>query len=76
MPGGTLTRSLRVTCTRFCPLHVAHGVDTTSPSPSQRGQVVTLTNEPKMDCVARRTSPVPPHCGQRIGDVPGSAPLP
>ena len=75
-PGGIDTLILRVVCTRFCPRQVEQGVETTSPSPSQRGQVPTLTNDPKMDCCTRRISPVPWHCGQRIGVVPGSAPLP
>ncbi len=60
------------TSTRFFPLHWLQGLLTTSPSPPQRGQVVIWVKKP----AERRTSPMPLHCGQRTGWVPGSAPLP
>ena len=66
----------RSTWTTFWPRHSVQGVVTISRSPWQRGQVVTWTKEPRKVCCWRRTSPVPLHCGQRIGCVPGSAPLP
>src|SRR5688500_2515079 len=61
---------------RPSPLHFLHGDCTTVPSPEQVGHGATLTNCPKNERWARRTSPDPAHVAHRCTDVPGSAPLP
>jgi hypothetical protein len=48
----------------------------TFPSPPQVGQGATETNWPNMLRVARRTSPDPLQVVQRLGLVPGLAPVP
>ena len=76
MPGGMVTRSVRLRSVRPSPLHVAHGVSTILPSPRQRGQALTLTIWPSIVWRTLRTSPRPSHCGQVTGSVPGLAPVP
>ena len=76
MPGGIVTRSVRLRSVRPSPWHVSHGVSTILPSPWQRGQALTLTIWPSIVWRTLRTSPRPSHCGQVIGSVPGFAPLP
>ena len=76
MPGGIVTRSVRLRSVRPSPWHVSHGVSTILPSPWQRGQALTLTIWPSIVWRTERTSPRPLHCGQVIGSVPGLAPSP
>ena len=61
---------------RPMPSQVAHGVSTTRPSPSQRGQAPVRTNCPKTLCETCWTRPAPPQTSQVTGTVPGAAPLP
>ena len=61
---------------RPMPSQVAHGVSTTRPSPSQRGQAPVRTNWPKTLCETCWTRPAPPQTSQVTGTVPGAAPLP
>src|SRR5918911_3316351 len=75
-PGGMLSMIVCSSRSRPSPRHLLHGDVTTTPSPAHVGQGATLTNWPKKDRCARRTSPVPPHVVHRCGFVPGSAPLP
>jgi hypothetical protein len=53
-----------------------HGVLMTVPSPAQVGHGATLTNWPKNERWARRTSPLPWHVVHVTGLEPGSAPEP
>ena len=76
MPAGMVTRSLRFRSTRPSPRQVAHGSSTIRPWPRHRRTGVTLTIWPSIVERTWRTSPVPLHCGQVVGVVPGSAPLP
>src|SRR5215213_3692328 len=75
-PGGTFSLIVRSTRTRPSPRHFLHGALTTCPSPAHVGHGATLTNCPKNERCARRTSPLPPHVVHVVGFVPGSAPLP
>src|SRR5215469_12707564 len=75
-PAGTRIVTVFSARTRPSPRHFLHGVETTVPSPPQVGHGATLTNWPKNERCARRTSPLPPQVAQRWGVVPGSAPLP
>src|SRR5688500_3179377 len=75
-PGGIRTWIVWSARTRPSPLHFLQGDCTTVPSPEHVGHGATLTNCPKNDRCARRTSPEPAHVGQRWTVVPGSAPLP
>src|SRR5688500_1499688 len=61
--------------TRPSPRHFLHGDWTTFPSPEHVGQGATLTNCPKNDRCARRTSPAPLQVGHRCAVDPGSAPV-
>src|SRR5690348_4751799 len=75
-PGGTsilISRSPRI---RPSPRHFLQGVWTTVPSPLQVGQGATVTNWPKNERCARRTSPLPLHVGQVVGLSPAPAPDP
>ena len=76
MPGGMVTRSVRLRSVRPSPRHTGQGFSTIRPAPRQRPQVVTLTIWPSIVERTWRTSPVPLHWGQVMGCEPGSAPLP
>ncbi len=76
IPAGMLTWSRRSSRSLPSPLQAWHGVETTRPSPLQRGQAVMFTIWPRIVCETRRRSPVPLHSGHRSGSLPGSAPEP
>src|SRR5690348_6176839 len=61
---------------RPSPRHFLQGVCTMVPSPRHVGQGATVTNWPKNERCARRTSPLPLHVGHVSGFDPGSAPVP
>ena len=61
---------------RPSPRHFLHGDATMRPSPRHVGHGATVTNWPKNDRCARRTSPLPLHVAHVCGFEPGSAPLP
>src|SRR5690348_2372930 len=73
-PAGILTLIVLSPRTRPSPLHLRQGEAMVVPAPLHVGHGDTLTNWPKNERCARRTSPVPAHVGQRCGVVPGSAP--
>src|SRR5581483_12066938 len=75
-PAGTWIDSSWSPRMRPSPRHFLHGVWTMRPSPWQVGHGATVTNWPKNERCARRTSPAPPHVLQISDFVPGSAPLP
>src|SRR5205085_3978180 len=60
---------------RPSPRHFLHCDSMIWPSPAHVGHGATLTNWPKNERCARRTSPDPPHVVQRWDLVPGSAPV-
>src|SRR6185436_1525448 len=61
---------------RPSPRHFLHGDCTIFPSPRHVGQGATVTNCPKNERWARRTSPDPEHVAQVCDLEPGSAPEP
>src|SRR5919199_3470459 len=75
-PGGIWTLIVLSPRVRPSPRHFLQGDSTICPSPLHVGHGATLTNCPKNDRWARRTSPEPPHVGQTRGLEPGSAPFP
>src|SRR3982750_4576761 len=75
-PAGMRTTICFSPRSRPSPLHFLHGEEMTVPSPEHVGQGATLTTCPKNDRWARRTSPLPWHVVQTVGDDPGSAPRP
>src|SRR5258708_12326413 len=75
-PAGTLTMISRSARVRPSPRHFLHGDWTIRPSPLHVGQGATVTNCPKNDRCARRTSPAPLHVPHTWLEVPGSAPHP
>ena len=76
MPGGMVTRSVRLRSVRPSPRHTGHGFSTILPAPRQRPHIVTLTIWPSIVERTWRTSPVPLHWGHVTGLEPGSAPVP
>ena len=74
--GGISTTFRRDVRSRPRPWQVGQGLLMVSPSPRQAGQVVTCTIEPRIVWRTWRTSPVPLQVEQRVGVVPGLAPLP
>src|SRR5215212_9342067 len=71
-PAGILTVYVFVRRSWPVPLQCRHGFSTTVPFPRQRGQGSESANSPWLSAI----TPRPLHCGQMIGDVPGSAPVP
>ena len=71
-PAGIFTWNVFWTRSRPEPRHVLHGFSITVPLPRQRGHGCESEKRP---CESEVT-PRPPHCGQTIGAVPGSAPEP
>src|SRR5256714_2013727 len=75
-PGGTSIEISRSSRNRPSPRHFLHGVCTVVPSPLHVGHGATVTNCPKNERCARRTSPLPLHVAHVCAFEPGSAPLP
>src|SRR3954449_8154752 len=76
MPAGIVPSSRRSATFLPLPSHSVHGVVTRLPEPPHCGHDDVRTNSPKTLRDTCCTRPPPPHVGQVIGDVPGSAPLP
>src|SRR5690349_20118653 len=75
-PGGMSTGIVCSPRTRPSPRHFLHCASMVFPCPAHVGHGATLTNCPKNDRCARRTSPEPPQVLQRCGFVPDSDPDP